>query len=137
MPEIPNDIPGNSKLRQNQAKQSAGQQNGKPPVPVFAGPTAGVKRKDKHPLWHWFKRMFLSDRKPKDILREIVEDRIVPGIKDNVRNSAMATIDSFIYPGSSGGPVSTINGVTSYNRVFSGQQTKCSASRGHKGGRNQ
>lgn len=64
--------------------------------------------------------MFLSDRKPKDILLEVVEQRIVPGIKDNMRNSAMATIDSFIYPGASAAPVSMQNNV-SYNRIYSGQ----------------
>ena len=93
MAEIPNDIPGNSKKQQQAAAQApAAQQNGKPPVPVFEGATAGIKRKQGSPFWRWIRKMFLSDRKPKDILREIVEDRIVPGIKDNVRNSAMATL---------------------------------------------
>lgn len=122
MAEIPVDIPGNSKKQQQQNQGQQGQPD-KPPIPVFEGPSAGVKRKQNHPFWKWFKRMFLSDRKPKDILQEIVEQRIVPGIKDNVRNSAMATIDSFIYPGSSAAPVSTQNGI-SYNRVYSGQTTK-------------
>lgn len=119
MAEIPNDIPGNSKKQQQvQANQST-----KPPVPVFEGPSAGVKRKEKHPLWKWFKRMFLSDRKPKDILLEVVEQRIVPGIKDNMRNSAMATIDSFIYPGTSAAPVSTSNGIN-YNKIGAGQPAR-------------
>ena len=62
--------------------------------------------------------MFLSDRRPRDILKEIVEYRIVPGIKDNFRNSAMATLDSFIYPGSSpSGPATTQNTV-SYNKIY-------------------
>jgi hypothetical protein len=119
MAEIPNDIPGNSKKQQN-AAQGAPANSAKPPVPVFEGPSAGVKRKNAHPIWHWFKRMFLSDRKPKDILLEVVEQRIVPGIKDNMRNSAMATIDSFIYPGTGAAPVSMQNNV-SYNRIYSGQ----------------
>lgn len=119
MAEMPNDIPGNSKKQQQQEQAAQ-----KPEVPVFQGPTAGVKRKQAHPFWRWFRRMFLSDRKPKDILREIVEQRVVPGIKDNVRNSAMATIDSFIYQGTSAAPVSTQNGVTNYNKVFNGQQSR-------------
>lgn len=125
MAEIPNDIPGNSKRQQAvNATQSGSGGSTKPPVPVFEGPSAGVKRKSSHPFWNWFKRMFLSDRKPRDILKEIVEQRIVPGIKDNVRNSAMATIDSFIYPGTGAAPVSVNNGVTSYNRVYNGQQSR-------------
>ena len=123
MAEIPNDIPGNSKKQQN-AGQGTSAGNGKPPVPVFEGPSAGVKRKNAHPFWRWFKRMFLSDRKPKDILLEVVEQRIVPGIKDNMRNSAMATIDSFIYPGTGAAPVSTQNGITNYNKVFNNQQPR-------------
>ena len=117
MAEIPNDIPGNSKSKPAQGQV---QQPSKPQIPVFQGPTAGVKRKESGALWKWFKRMFLSDRKPKDILLEVVEQRIVPGIKDNMRNSAMATIDSFIYPGTSAAPVSTSNGIN-YNRIGSGQ----------------
>ena len=62
--------------------------------------------------------MFLSDRKPKDILKEIVEYRIVPGIKDNFRNSAMATLDSFIYPGSGPAGPSTSQNNVNYNRMF-------------------
>ena len=95
MAEIPNDIPGNSR----KSAQDPPKQSGKPPVPEFEGETAQAKRKNNSFL-RWLRKMFLSDRKPKDILREIVEYRIVPGIKDNFRNSAMATLDSFIYPGS-------------------------------------
>lgn len=122
MPEIPNDIPGNSK-KQQQQNYSAGKgtqgTDGRPPVPTFEGPTAGVKRKQEGAIWKWIKRNFLSDRKPKDIIMEVIEQRIVPGIKDNVRNSTVATIDSFVYGGSSA-PVSVQNNV-SYNKIYSGQ----------------
>ena len=64
--------------------------------------------------------MFLSDRKPKDIFKEVIEYRIVPGIKDNFRNSAMATLDSFIYPGSTPGSPSSPNNGVNYNKIFSG-----------------
>lgn len=119
MAELPNDIPSNSqKARQQAAAQSS--QSQKPAVPVFEGETAQAKRKSGNSFLKWCRKMFLSDRKPKDILREIVEFRIVPGIKDNVRNSAMATIDSFIYPGSGpSGPQTSQNGVN-YNKIYSG-----------------
>ena len=124
MAEIPNDIPGNSKKQQQTQGQGTQGENSKPPVPVFEGPSAGVKRKQAHPFWKWFKRMFLSDRKPKDILMEVVNERIVPGIKDNFRNSTIATIDSFIYPGTGAAPVSTQNGITNYNKVYNNQQMR-------------
>lgn len=125
MAEIPNDIPGNSRKQQSAVNaQAAGKAtDGKPEIPVFEGPTAGIKRKGSGAFWRWAKRMFLSDRKPKDILMEVVEQRIVPGIKDNMRNSAMATIDSFIYQGASAAPVSMQNNI-SYNKIYSGQQTR-------------
>ena len=124
MAEIPNDIPGNSKRQQNQ--QAEAQRGDKPPVPVFEGPSAGVKRKQQGAFISWFKRMFFSDRKLKDILLEVVEQRIVPGIKDNVRNSAMATIDSIFYPGTGSAPVSVQNGITmtAYNKVYNSQQPR-------------
>lgn len=121
MAEIPNDIPGNSKRQQ--AANAAPPSGSKPDIPVFDGPTGGAKRKQSGGFWRWIRKMFLSDRKPRDILQEIVEQRIVPGIKDNVRNSAMATIDSFIYQGSSAAPVSMQNNV-SYNRIYTGQPNR-------------
>lgn len=123
MAEIPNDIPGNSKKEQQAREQ---QSNGKPPVPVFEGEIKLGKRKNNNFL-RWCRRMFLSDRKPKDILKEIVEYRIVPGIKDNFRNSAMATLDSFIYPGSGPAGPSTPQNNVNYNRMFNNQPSSAPA----------
>ena len=113
MAELPNDIPGNSQ----KARQAQKEENGRPPVPVFEGELKHVRRKNSG-FWRWCKRMFLSDRKPKDILKEIVEYRIVPGIKDNLRNSAMATIDSFIYQGSGPAGPSTSQNSVNYNKIY-------------------
>lgn len=124
MAEIPNDIPGNSHKAQQATSKSAGQGDGRPPIPVFEGKTAGAARKPKSSVWQWFKKMFLSDRKPSEIIKEVVEYRIVPGIKDNFRNSAMATLDSFIYPGSGpAGPSNSSNGVN-YNKIFNSQPSR-------------
>ncbi len=114
MATVPMDnLPSNSHKSQQNA---ASGQNGRPEIPVFEGETKQARRKTGG-FWRWMKRMFLSDRTPKEIMKEIVEFRIVPGIKDNFRNSAMATLDSFIYPGSSAGPVSTQSGIN-YNKVY-------------------
>ena len=115
MAELPNDIPGNSLKSQQQQQQEP--KDNRPPVPVFQGESGQARRKE-HKFLKWCRKMFLSDRKPKDILMEIVEYRIIPGIKDNMRNSAMATIDSFIYPNSGpSGPSTSQNGIN-YNRMF-------------------
>ena len=113
------DIPGNS--RKNQADIAQGAPK-KPEVPVFNGETKQAKRKSCG-FVRWFKKMFLSDRKPREILMEVLNERIVPGIKDNFRNSAMATLDSFIYPGSAPGNVTSQNGIN-YNRIFNSQQAR-------------
>lgn len=119
MAQVPigNELPSNS-LKSQQRQQA---ENKKPEIPVFHGETGQVKRTES--FWQWMKKMFLSDRKPKDILKEIVEFRIVPGIKDNFRNTAMVTLDSFIYSGSTGpNPTSTGNRVN-YNVVYSNSST--------------
>ena len=121
MAQIPMDIPSNSQKSRQQA-QAANTQPKKPDIPVFNGETKAARRKTGG-FWRWMKKMFLSDRTPKDIMKEIVEYRIVPGIKDNFRNSAMATLDSFIYPGSSPAPASPQNGIN-YNKIYSGGQTQ-------------
>lgn len=66
--------------------------------------------------------MFLSDRKPKDILMDIVENQIVPGVKDNVRNSFVSSVDMFIYQGAKTANQSTSNNHISYNSMYQKQQ---------------
>ena len=114
------DIPSNSQKSKQQA-QSPLQQSPpkKPDIPVFQGETRQAKRKGGG-FWKWFKKMFLSDRTPKEIAMEVVEQRIVPGLQDNFRNSAMAMLDGFIYKGGSA-PVSGASNQVSYNRIYGGQ----------------
>ena len=109
-----NDIPSNSLKSQQTPKK----ETSKPPVPVFDGQTAGIQRKNKGAFGKWLRRMLLSDRKPKDIIKEVVEYRIVPGFKDNVRNSALAALDGFIYSGSSPAASNTSQNGVNYNRMF-------------------
>lgn len=111
------DIPSNSQ----KSKTQQAQKSQKPDIPVFEGETRQAKRKTGG-FWKWMKRMFLSDRTPKEIALEVVEQRIVPGLQDNFRNSAMAMLDGFIYKGGSiPGNAGVTNGVN-YNRIYSGQQ---------------
>ena len=109
------DLPSNSqKSRQQEAPA-------KPDIPVFQGETRQAKRKTGG-FWRWFKKMFLSDRTPKEIAMEVVEQRIVPGLQDNFRNSAMAMLDGFIYKGGSapGGSSNSVN----YNKIYNGQTSR-------------
>lgn len=66
--------------------------------------------------------MFLSDQKPKDILKSIVEDQVVPGIKDNFRNSFVSSIDMFIYNGAKTVSQSSATNHISYNSMYQKQQ---------------
>ena len=112
------DIPSNSQKSKAQAEK----QDQKPDIPVFSGETKQAKRKTGG-FWKWVKRMFLSDRTPKEIAMEVVEQRIVPGLQDNFRNSAMALLDGFIYKGGispAGGTGNSVN----YNKIYNGQQAR-------------
>lgn len=118
MAEVPmgNDIPSNSKRQQAAVAQS---QNKKPDVPIFQGETKQARRKNGG-FWKWMKKMFLSDRNPKDIVKEVVEYNIVPGIKDNFYNGLTSAISGFIYQGGvPAGKAGVQNGVN-YNRIYSG-----------------
>lgn len=106
-----NDIPSNSHKSQEEANK-----NQKPPVPEFNGKTAGVKRKQENKIIRWLRKMFLSDQKPSDILMAVVEQQIVPGIKDNFRNSLMSSVDMFIYPNSR--PTNQPSNNISYSRIY-------------------
>ena len=60
--------------------------------------------------------MFLSDQKPKDIVMNVLENQIVPGIKDNFRNSLISSVDMFMYQNSK--PVTTQNNNVAYGKIF-------------------
>lgn len=114
MSQIPNDIPSNSHKAQEQAQQEAA----KPEVVPFDGEVAGAKRK-KSGFWAWMKKMFLSDRKPSEIIMDVLENNVVPGIKDNFRNSLVTGLDGFIYQNSAptNGRSQGTNGVN-YNNIY-------------------
>lgn len=114
-----NDIPSNSHKSQELQKS----ENNKPAVPEFSGDVAGAKRKtQKGSFLRWLRKMFLSDQKPSDILKRVVEDQIVPGIKDNFRNSLVSSVDMFIYQGSK--PSSTTSNNVAYGKIFNSQSNK-------------
>lgn len=110
-----NDIPSNSHKSQEELNKASQ----KPPIPEFNGKVAGVKRKQENKVLRWLRKMFLSDQKPSDILISVLEQQIVPGIKDNFRNSLMSSIDMFIYPNSK--PTSQSSNNISYSRIYNSQ----------------
>lgn len=117
MSQIPNDIPSNSKKAQEQKAQATA----KPEIVPFDGDVAGAKRKRKG-FWAWMRKMFLSDRKPSEIIMDVIENNVVPGIKDNFRNSLVTGLDGFIYqnaaPTTNRNPS---NNSISYNNIFRSQ----------------
>ena len=116
------DIPSNSQKAQEEAKA-----NKKPEIVPFDGQTAGVVRK-KFSFWKWFKKNFLGDQKPKDIMKNVVEQQIVPGIKDNFRNSMVSSLDMFIYQNSRPVSQSGNNNGIQYNNIFRSQSTTTAVS---------
>ena len=80
------------------------------------------KKKEPSPFWQWIRTMFFNGKTMKEIAKDVAEDVLVPGIKDNVRNSLVNLIDMRIYEdhktsvASSGTPGSFItNYVDSYD----------------------
>lgn len=118
MSQIPtnNDIPSNSFKAQEQ-REAKEQQNEKPEVVPFDGETSGARRKQGKFL-NWFRKMFLSDRKPSEILMDVLNNQIVPGFKDNVRNGVVSTIDNFIYENAAPPSANKSNNTISYNNVY-------------------
>ena len=114
MSQLPtnNDIPSNSMKSQDQAAKSA-----KPDIVAFEGETASAKRKKGIGFWRWMRKMFLSDQKPSDVLMNVLENQIVPGIKDNFRNSLVSSIDMFVYQNAKPNVQNGSNTID-YNRMF-------------------
>lgn len=119
MSNVAGDLPSNShKSREAQMEESK-----KPAIPEFNGEVAGVKRKKKGiGFWRWMRKMFLSDQKPSDIMKNVLEQQIVPGIKDNFRNSLVSSVDMFIYQ--SAKPNTTSNNNVAYGKIFNSQNNK-------------
>jgi len=110
------DLPSNSHKSQEQQQQK----DNRPAIPEFNGEVAGVKRKQKGGSFlRWLRKMFLSDQKPSDIMKQVIEQQIVPGIKDNFRNSLVSSVDMFIYQ--SAKPNATQNNNVAYGKIFNSQ----------------
>lgn len=114
---MPDEIPSNSQKSKEQ-KATAPE---KPPIPQFGG-VGGAKRKEPAKFWKWMRKMFLSDKSPKDIMKDVVENQIVPGIKDNFRNSLVSSVDMFIYQGAKTINQSSTTNRVSYNSMYQKQQ---------------
>lgn len=77
-----------------------------------------MKKKEPTKFAKWFSEMFLSGRTWKDIILEIINEQIVPELKDGFRNSVVSLLDMRLYrdhkPGvtSSGGTPSSF--ITNY-----------------------
>ena len=121
---IGGDLPSNS----HKSREMKQEENKRPDIPEFQGEVAGVKRKAKGGSFlRWMRKMFLSDQKPSDILRQVVEQQIVPGIKDNFRNSLVSSVDMFIYQ--SAKPNTTSNNNVAYGKIFNSQSNASNKSK--------
>ena len=89
-----------------------------PDIPVYDN-VGQVKRKKS--FGKWVLGMFFGGMTPKEIIKNVVENDIVPGIKDNTRNSIVRVVDMALYengksPSSSKSTTSTTNYVSYYNK---------------------
>ena len=116
MSKVPltDDLPSNS--LKAQAEVVSVQEPKRPDIPQFEGEVAGAKRKNKNSFLKWLKKMFLSDQKPSDIIMNVVENQIVPGMKDNIRNSLVSSLDMFMNKTSK--PVTASNNSIEYGKIY-------------------
>ena len=72
--------------------------------------TGSVTKKEKTAFWKWFEEMFLSGRSMRSILLDLLNNQLVPEIKDGTRNGLVSLIDMIFYkdskPAASGTPSS-------------------------------
>ncbi len=122
MSELNDSFPSNSHKSQEQALIDAND-NSKPVVPVFEGESAGAIRKksSSKSFWRWCRKMFLSDRKPKDIAMDVIENQFVPGVIDTVRNALVSSLDMAFYKNSSSSSNSSNN--ISYSKMYRGSSS--------------
>lgn len=119
---MPDEIPSNSQKSKEQAQQTPSLPE-KPPVPQFGG-VGGAKRRETGKFGKWFKKMFLSDKSPKEIFKDVIENQVVPGIKDNFRNSLVSSVDQFIYKGAKTVNQSSSSNHINYNSMYQKQQAQ-------------
>lgn len=55
-------------------------------------------------------------------MKDVVENQVVPGIKDNFRNSLVSSVDQFIYQGAKTVNQSSTSNHVSYNSMYQKQQ---------------
>lgn len=84
----------NNSLTRSDGKPTA--EDRKKDLQVFTG-VKQIKKKEQSPMWRWITSVLLSGRKPKDILKEVLDKEIVPNLQDGVYNSATSVLRMAIY----------------------------------------
>lgn len=122
MSELNDSFPSNSHKSQEQAQEQK-QGDQKPVIPIFEGESAGAVRKKStgKSFLRWCRKMFLSDRKPKDIAKDVIENQFVPGVIDTVRNALVSSLDMAFYKNSS--PSSNSSNNISYSKMYRSSNT--------------
>ena len=93
-----------------------------------------MKRKEPTKFWKWFSEMFLSGRTWKDICMDIINNQIVPELKDGFRNSVVSMLDMRLYrdhragtSSPSGTPTSFVTNYVQYGDKKAQQQAALDA----------
>ena len=95
-----------------------------------------MKRKEPTKFWKWFSEMFLSGRTWKDICMDIINNQIVPELKDGFRNSVVSMLDMRLYrdhragtSSPSGTPTSFVTNYVQYGDKKAQQQAALDANK--------
>lgn len=93
----------------------------------FSG-VGSAKKRPTNSLLSWLSKMFFSGKSWKDILKEIIEQQVVPELRDSARNAIVSAIDMKIYkdytPGSPAGTQVSNGGFITKYLDYSAASTK-------------
>lgn len=92
---------GNSLIQRDEPKEKE-----KKELKQFSG-VAQAKKKQEKSFFSWISTMFFSGRGWKEILKDIIENQVVPELKDGARNALVSAIDMKIYKDYSPGVTNT------------------------------
>jgi hypothetical protein len=100
---------GNSLIRREDNKPSEGK---RPPreIEQFSG-VAQMKKKQVNSFFSWISRMFFSGKTWKEILRDVIENQVVPELKQGARDALVSVIDMKFDKDFTPGPSSTVKTV--------------------------
>ena len=115
---------GNSLVRREEKKEGRAPRE----LKQFSG-VASVKRKPVNSFFGWISRMFFSGKTWKEIVKDVIEQQVVPEIKQGARDALVSIIDMKFDKDYTPGPSTTVKTVNNGSFVtqyldYSAESTK-------------